>query len=73
MMTGFDDTRRRVKIDDILVSCGVTKEDPCEIVPVKFRASRAGTFDTYSGPEHLEVGDVRLTAMPPFKRSVEGR
>ncbi len=70
MMTGFDDARRRVKVDDILVGCGVTEEDSCEIVPVEFRASRAGMFDTYSGSEHLEMGDVRLTAIPPFKWSL---
>jgi hypothetical protein len=71
-MARFDDARRRVKVDYVLVGSGVSEKNTSEVVPVKFGASRAGEFDTHPGPKHLEVGDVRLTAMPTLERSLLG-
>jgi hypothetical protein len=60
----LDDPRVKVKIQDILVRCGVSEEDASKVVPVELAPTNARSFNTNASAEQLEIRDVGLTSTP---------
>ncbi len=60
----LDDPRVEVKVQDILVRCGVSEEDVSEVVPVELAPTNACSFNTNASAEQLEIRDVGLTSTP---------
>jgi hypothetical protein len=66
MITRFDNTRREIKVADILVCCCVAKKNAGKVVSIQLATLRSGVFDTYLRTKSLEMGDVWFTTIPCF-------
>ena len=66
-MTGLDDATIDVDVLDILVGCGITQEDPAEVVMVEFGLSFAGAFSTDAGAKDFETRQVGFDTVIAFK------
>jgi hypothetical protein len=66
VVTRFDNTGREIKVADILVGCGVAKENPGKVVLIQLASLRSSAFDTYSKTKSLEMCDVLFTTIPSF-------
>ena len=64
MMARLHDSRIEIKIEDILICSGVSKEDSREVVSIELASTRTRMFHTDSGTKKLEVGDIWFTAAP---------
>ena len=69
-MTGLDNARYHVEVDNALVCCHVAKEDPSEVMLIELGALgalHASLFYAHTGTKGLEVGNIRLAAVPAFE------
>ncbi len=60
----LDNPRVEVKVQDILVRCGVSEDDASEVVPVELAPTNARSFNTNASAKQLEIRDVGLTSTP---------
>ncbi len=67
MVAGFCVAAVKVKVSNVLVCRGVTKEKAGEAVFVKLVALIPCPLHTDTGPKELEVSKVRLDAPPAFE------
>ena len=72
MMARFDDSGRCVEVYDVLIGCGISKEESREVVMVKFTTSCTRALDTHMRTKCLKMCNVGLLAVPTFVRSLMG-
>ncbi len=72
MVARLHNSRRCVKVYDILIHRGVSKEYSREIIPVQFALMRTGTLHAHAGTKRFEVGDVRFLTVPVFVWGLAG-
>jgi hypothetical protein len=74
MVARLDDAQIEVKVQDVLVRHGVTKEDASEVMTIQLAPSYARPFNANTCPKHLEIRNVGLAATPSLIGGfVEGR
>jgi hypothetical protein len=74
MMARLDDSQIKIKVQDVLVRCGVAEEDTGKVVGIKFAPACARPFNADTSAKHLQMRDVGLEATPSLVRGlVEGR
>jgi hypothetical protein len=67
MVACLDNIRVEVDVTDVLISCRVAKEYPCEIVVVKFGASVACPLNANTRSKDSEAGEVGFVAKVALK------
>jgi hypothetical protein len=72
MMAQFDDAQSGVKVQDILVYCGVPQKNAREVMWIQLALAGAGALDAYARAKCFEVCEVGLAIVPTFKRSLAG-
>jgi hypothetical protein len=72
MVACLDNTRVEVDVTDVLIGCCVAKENPCEIVVVKFGASVACPLNPNTRSKDSEAGEVGFVAKVALKGGTFG-
>jgi hypothetical protein len=67
MVTCFYNAGGEVNIDDILVCGCVAKENPGEIVAIKFASVFARPFHTDAGAKEFKAGEIWFATVVAFK------
>ncbi len=70
MMARLHNAYVEIKVDDILICSGVTKEDSREVVSIELASMCTGTFHADSCTKKLEVGDIQFKAAPCLVRGL---
>ncbi len=69
MVTKFYNAGVKVEVGNVLISRGISQENACEVVVVKFALARASAFHAYMRTKGLKVCDVGFTSIPTFMGS----